>query len=253
MKRIVFLFLVLCGVAATALAQDQTTQTRFEGQNITGIDVSGAWDIQITQGTSTKATLNFPARFENQLIFLLESDGKLKISFRGSVHTKGNEKFTAEIVCSSLNEIEMSGACKLKGNGKFSGNEVEFDLSGAAQADFENGIDAVYQLKIDMSGASKLTANITAPKYDLELSGASVLSLTGTAETAKLEASGASKVDLSKAVIRSIDLDISGASKTNLNVSGLISGEISGASKVVYTGEATTRVDVSGAASLKHN
>ena len=77
MKKIAsFLFVFFC-VIATTFAQEQTTITRFEGKKITGIISHGAFDITITQGTSTKATVNIPARLESKLKFSLDSDGIL--------------------------------------------------------------------------------------------------------------------------------------------------------------------------------
>lgn len=253
MKKIVFLVLTWCAFATGVMAQEETTVTRFENQTITKLDAEGGWDIHLTQGNRTKATLTFPKRFKDQLILTLEPDGKLKIGFHGEIRTKSGEKFVAEVVCSSMDEIDLSGACKVKGTGKFTGNGLEIDLSGASQVWLEDGVALVNGLSLDLSGAAKAFLNVTARKCDIELSGASVLSLSGAAETAKIEVSGASKGDCAGAEIRRAEVDLSGASKLNLNVSEMITGEISGASKVVYTGNATTRVDVSGAGSIKHN
>lgn len=255
MKRIAFLILVFLGVNVGCMAQvAATTLTRFEGKPITGIDVSGCWQVVISQGTSTKAEITFPARLKDQLVFELQEDGELELGFRGDVRAKAGEKFTAVIVCSSLETVDMSGACTLEGSGKFTGSEMRFDLSGAAKAVFEKGeLSAVNTLKVEMSGASQLSTQAMARKVDIDLSGASQLTITGSAESGNLEASGACKANLQEMTIRTMQVGLSGASKLNLNVSELIEGEISGASKVVYKGGATTRVDVSGAAFLKHN
>lgn len=253
MKKIVFLVLVWCAVITGVMAQGEATVTRFNGKPIRGLDVSGAWEIRLTQGNETKATLTFPERYEKQLVFVLEADGILKIGFHGEVRIKSGEQLVAEVICSSLDEIDLSGACKVKGTGKFTGNGLDIELSGASQVSLEDGITIVNGLKMDLSGAAKAVLNVTAQKYDVELSGASGLVISGAAETAKIEASGASKIDFGKAEVRRIELDLSGASMAHLNATELISGDISGASKVIYSGSATTRIDVSGAASLKHN
>ena len=61
-------------------------------------------------------------------------------------HSK-NEKFTAEIVCSSLEEVLLSGACKLKGTGDFTAQTVKFDLSGAATAVWDGNFKVVKDRK----------------------------------------------------------------------------------------------------------
>lgn len=253
MKKVVLLVFVFWSLISGLMAQELMTLTRFEGKGITGIDVSGAWDIQISQGASTKAVVTFPARFESQLVFKLGDDGQLELGFQGDFRTKQNEKFTAVIVCSSLHEIDLSGACKLNGSGKFTGKEIKFELSGATQVTMEGELVPVNGFSVDMSGASKMSGKIMSPKADIDLSGASQLSLSGTSGTGKVELSGASKAELGELTMRRINVDVSGASKLNLNVSELIEGEISGGSRLVYRGEGTIRVDVSGAATLKRH
>ena len=81
--------------------------------------ISGAFDITIRQGEDTGVTLSIPSHYEDNLVFE-NWGGTVKVGFKGRIkkHAK-NEKFTAEIVCSSLEEVLLSGACKLKGTGDF--------------------------------------------------------------------------------------------------------------------------------------
>lgn len=253
MKKGIFLLLTWCMIALGLQAQGTyTTVSRFQGKNISSLDVSGAWNIQLTQGRSTRVELTFPERFKEQLVVSLEQ-GELKIGFRGNIKSKSGEKFEAVIVCSSLEEIELSGACVLNGTGNFSGENVSFDLSGAVKVNMEGPVTVATGLEIELSGASKLLARqISTRILDIDLSGASNLELGGKADMGGCEASGASKFDLSGLQIANIIVDMSGASNGRLNVSEQIKGEISGASRLVYSGAASARVDVSGAANLKH-
>ena len=116
------------------VAQEQVKISRFQGERVTGLDISGAFDITIRQGEDTGVTLSIPSHYEDNLVFE-NWGGTVKVGFKGRIkkHAK-NEKFTAEIVCSSLEEVLLSGACKLKGTGDFTAQTVKFDLSGAATA-----------------------------------------------------------------------------------------------------------------------
>jgi len=249
MKKIVFLFLLCCSTVAVSVAQEQTTLTRFEGQPITGIDASGAWQIEFVQGNATKAELTFPKRLEKQLEFTLH-EGQLRLGFYGNVRAKSDDKFVARVICSSLTEVELSGACSLKGIGKFTGDKVEFDLTGAAKVEFTGELTVSREVKIDNSGATKLSAVINTPDLDIELSGASVITLSGESGSGKVDISGAAKANLEDMNIRTLTLDASGAAKLNLNVSELVTGEASGAVKVNIKGNAQKKVSVSGAASI---
>ena len=252
MKKCVFFILALCVTGLGLKAQiAHTTINRFAGEKISGIDASGVWKIELTQGNTTSATLIFPERLKDNLVFTLEN-GELKIRFREELKTKSGEKFEAVIACSSLHEIDLSGACSLNGTGNFGGQEVKFDLSGASRVVIEGKVDASGVFKADLSGAAKLFCkSVSAQQFDIDLSGAAELELYGKAVNGKLEASGAAKYDLSGFQITKADVDLSGAARGKMNVTEQITGEISGAAKLFYSGGASTRVDVSGAATLK--
>lgn len=146
--------------------------SRFQGERVTGLDISGAFDITIRQGEDTGVTLSIPSHYEDNLVFE-NWGGTVKVGFKGRIkkHAK-NEKFTAEIVCSSLEEVLLSGACKLKGTGDFTAQTVKFDLSGAATAVWDGNFKVVKIGKIDLSGASQLQLNVEVPEVEVEISGA---------------------------------------------------------------------------------
>ncbi len=252
MKKGLFLMMVMYLTVFGLQAQGtSTTVSRFAGEYISEIDASGVWEILLTQGSATKVELTFPERLKDQLILTLR-EGELKIKFQGNVQVKEGEKFRAVIVCSALKEIDLSGACKLDGNGNFSGKDIKFDLSGAARVNMVSPVTASGELKVELSGASRLTMrNISAQRFDMDLSGASALELAGTAINGKIEASGASKFNLNAFKVSNVEVDLSGSTNGKLNVSERITGEMSGASKLYYMGGATTHVDMSGASSLK--
>ena len=150
------------------VAQEQVKISRVQGERVTGLDISGAFDITIRQGEDTGVTLSIPSHYEDNLVFE-NWGGTVKVGFKGRIkkHSK-NEKFTAEIVCSSLEEVLLSGACKLKGTGDFTAQTVKFDLSGAATAVWDGNFKVVKIGKIDLSGASQLQLNVEVPEVEVE-------------------------------------------------------------------------------------
>ena len=156
MRKILFFLFVCWGTIGMGVAQEQVKISRFQGERVTGLDISGAFDITIRQGEDTGVTLSIPSHYEDNLVFE-NWGGTVKVGFKGRIkkHAK-NEKFTAEIVCSSLEEVLLSGACKLKGTGDFTAQTVKFDLSGAATAVWDGNFKVVKIGKIDLSGASQL-------------------------------------------------------------------------------------------------
>lgn len=60
MKKGVFLFLVMCmAVLSLEAGEGYTTVNRFKGKRISGLDVSGIWEIQLSQGKQTGLSLLF--------------------------------------------------------------------------------------------------------------------------------------------------------------------------------------------------
>ena len=234
MRKILFFLFVCWGTIGMGVAQEQVKISRFQGERVTGLDISGAFDITIRQGEDTGVTLSIPSHYEDNLVFE-NWGGTVKVGFKGRIkkHSK-NEKFTAEIVCSSLEEVLLSGACKLKGTGDWDGNFKVVKIG-----------------KIDLSGASQLQLNVEVPEVEVEISGAAKLALTGEADSGEIELSGASKANLENFVLKNLALATSGASNASVNVTETLGVEASGAAHVSYSGNPKVTSHVSGAASLK--
>ena len=49
------------------VAQEQVKISRFQGERVTGLDISGAFDITIRQGEDTGVTLSIPSHYEDNL------------------------------------------------------------------------------------------------------------------------------------------------------------------------------------------
>lgn len=251
MKKLFFL-LILVVLGEIVMGQETKVLSRYERQKINSIDASGAFKIRVQEGEATKATVTIPARLEKNLVFTLNEYGKLKLGFEGSVTFRKGEECTADIVCSSLQNVYLSGATDLNALGDYRGSVVTFKLSGASKGKFE-GMMKAKEMELEMSGASKLVVNAEVEKAEIELSGASALLLTGKAQTSEVEVSGAAKGDLGQFQVEDVNVEVSGASKLILSVTKGLKGKVSGASKVVYSGDIHPEVRVSGAAAIKKN
>lgn len=254
MNKIVFLILCFSMLIPGMKAQEQISISRFEGQVITGIEASGAFEITIREGEDTGATVNIPSRFQDQLVFSLNSKGVLKIGFQRTIKGKKGDRYTAEVVCSALQAIDLSGACRLSGQGDFTSRILFVDLSGAAGVEMGGNVQVSGEMKIGMSGASKFAGRITADKLDVGVSGASGITLSGKAEQVRFGASGASKGQLGNLIATKMSVGVSGASRANVNVVEEISVGASGASTVDYTGSPrVVGMETSGSSSVnKH-
>ena len=120
------------------------------------------------------------------------------------------------------------------------------DISGAATLQVEPGFEPE-RFTLDLSGAATSSIDIAVNKLLVDLSGAAELELAGKAYTLKLDASGAAEISAEDMVVRDAQIDLSGASEIDLNVTGELVVDASGASDVTCIGRPqTTRVDTSG-------
>ena len=105
---------------------------------------------------------------------------------------------------------------------------------------------------LEVSGVANVTVNdLKNTGLSVDSSGASKIKIAGTTAKLTVETSGASKVDAESLTAVNASIDASGASKINVNVSGELRTDLSGASKVVYSGTPTNiEKKTSGASSV---
>lgn len=90
---------------------------------------------------------------------------------------------------------------------------------------------------VEVSGASTVAvANIKNTALSVDVSGASKVKVDGETTQLRAEASGASKVDAQNLTAENGTVSTSGASGANVNVTGTLKADASGASHINYSG-----------------
>jgi hypothetical protein len=194
--------------------------------SFTAIDVSSAFKVYLTQGTTNSVTVEA----DENLLPIIETKvegSTLKISVTKPVHHF--EKANIYITFTTLNSIDASGAVDLYTQGKITGTELGVDLSGASEAELNLAYNRV---KIDGSGASKIK-------------------LTGNAENASVDFSGSGKLFAFDYAVTNMEVDISGAGEAEVNVTGSLNTSISGSGNIRYKGNPVIKQEISGAGSIK--
>jgi len=96
------------------------------------------------------------------------------------------------------------------------------------------------QLRVS-GGALARASGVDSPDFSLHASGGSEVGVSGQAGRLTLEASGGSAVDLREFVLNELELDASGGSRVHANVSGSVSGDLSGGAQLTCEGQPTSR------------
>ena len=124
-------------------------------------------------------------------------------------------------------------------------------VSGASRGTVSD-LSSTEDLDITVSGASRVTGDITAGDIEFDISGASTMQLEGSANEMVASVSGASTCNLGDFTVNDADVNVSGASTGTINLNGRLDANVSGASTLLYIGDPIMgTIDVSGASTLR--
>jgi phage shock protein PspC (stress-responsive transcriptional regulator) len=221
------------GVSATAISLDDIDMSLYNMQPydlLEEIDAKGAMNIKIIHGDEAQLYIHqqvakdIKVKHNMGALQLTREKANVKITTgRISAHT-----YDCIIVTPALTDLQLSGYLKARMEG-FTNADLKAKLSGMIELNLTGEWD---DLDLDVTGNSKVIAQGSSTTLNLELGGAS--RLIGD----RFKASTAA-------------VNISGASKANLEVISLLMGEVSGASTLEYAGEPKIDLNTTGASKLK--
>ena len=229
-----------------------TEKKEFTG--FTSVDAGSAFEVEITRSDSFSVVISAEESLFDY-VEVTKTGNELKIYLNPrhifTDFTIGAKTLKAEITMPAIDELRLSGASRGTITGFRSTSDFDADVSGASKLEI---VDCqVGNADIEVSGASKISGNVTAADIEFEVSGASTAELSGTADDMALDVSGASKANMADFLVRDADVEVSGASEATVNVKGKLDIELSGASRLYFYGNPNIgRQDVSGASTIKH-
>jgi len=219
----------------------------YEFNNFTNIEVSHAFEFEITQSNFYSVTVTADDNLF-KYIEVSQTGERLEVGMKPN-YGYLNTHLKAIITMPELRSLDVSGASTgfIKG---FSLSDVLIaNISGASSLDLVDITTG--DVDFDISGASGVTGSLTANDAKFELSGASRIQLEGSAVDLTVDASSASRVELGSFPVTDADIVFSGASWGTVNLSGTLDADLSGASRLSYIGEPVFgNINTSGASSI---
>jgi hypothetical protein len=219
--------LVLRGWPGVLIGSGNLETEEYAFTNFTRVEIGSAFEFEIKQSSSY--SINVTAD-DNVIDYVqVYKDGQtLKIKL-GGIPSLRLVTLRASVTIPQLHGLTVSGASR----------GTVYDFSSTEDLD------------ITVSGASRLTGDITAGDVDFDISGASTIQLEGSANDMDAIVSGASLFKLGGFIVNNADVNISGASTGTINLTGRLDADLSGASRLLYIGEPTMgTINVSGASTL---
>ncbi|HEV7348810.1 PspC domain-containing protein [Telluribacter sp.] len=185
---------------------------QFEARDFEGVDLGGAYAVDIRQGQEFRVQAdgdeedidNLQVTVRNGILHV-ERPAEFRL-FNGRSHRIG-----LVITMPTLRTLELAGANKTRVSG-FTGGTAT--------------------MSVDVSGASSTELNVDVSKLDIEITGASKVLLKGSTGTLTADLSGACKLDATGMQINTAEVDASGASNAQLGRINNLRKNSSGASKI---------------------
>lgn len=206
-------------IAGNGDIQSQSRTT----ENFSKIDCSGAFHVVLSQGSETQIKVETDA---NLLPYIIAdvSGSRLDLKTKRGVSLKPSKDITVYITLPDLEELNVSGLCKLQ-----SQNTLQSD-----------------HLKLDISGTSEINLQLHTGTLNTKISGTSKMNLNGTATSSEYKISGSADILATNLTTENTIVSISGMGKLHVNAQKNLSVNISGMGKVWYKGNPSLRESVSG-------
>jgi hypothetical protein len=206
-----------------------TASTRLDAAGVSRLDVAYGFDVRVRLGRPEAVTVTYDDNLADLLRVRVEG-GTLRLQLQPDSNLDGRPTLRAEVTLSRLQEIRAAGASTVTVDGQLPGSE----------------------LRLLVSGSSRVAADLALDRVDATVSGSSRVQLTGTANALSVQGSGASRLELAGLHLQTLDIMLSGASRGDVQVDRTIAAQVSGASTLTYTGTPQfTRRDTSGASTIQ--
>jgi hypothetical protein len=244
---VTLLVLAGCNSFGFVSGSGNLTSQDYSFTDFTTVEASHTFNVTVTRAAGYSVKVTYDDNLANYLLVSKEGS-TLRLDLKPGYQFT-NVTLRAVVTMPRLSRLSLSGATKGTASG-FSGDDLKLEVSGASRADLDKM--AVGSLDAEVSGASFAGGAVTASgNARREASGASTVEFTGKAQDATVGASGASHANLAGLAVRDADVDLSGASTGSVNPSGTLSGDISGASHLDYSGMPTLgKISTSGSSSI---
>ena len=135
-KALMFSLFAALGCSSGYLSAQtmMTKQTRFEGQNITGVSAGSSFDVEIYQSDKTSATLELPAKWAEKLEFTIDNNGVVSIKLKGfKLNLKKEDELKATVYLKSPYSLKASSAASITAKTPIKTVTLNIDASSSGQ------------------------------------------------------------------------------------------------------------------------
>jgi len=216
--------------------------------DFSNVEVDCYFRVEIVQAEGYRVSLTGSERLLDSLDVATSSSGRtLKMSVKPQNFLTHPVLF-ARIEMPRLHKLRLAAGATCSVSGFTLDNTFDVNLSG--NSGLEVDVTAVSG-RVEVSGASRLRGHLEVEGAEFVLSGASRVILTGSSGKTSLSAWGFSRLDMADFTLGDTSVHLSAASQAAVNVNGRLDIDLSGGSRLTYTGSPQMGdVRVTGASTL---
>ena len=234
----------------TITGSGELVTKKYDFANFTRVEVGYAFEVDITHADEFDVTIEMNENLFDYLD-ISQSGSILRVRMKPNYNYRLTTR-QVSISMPAIRSLNLSGASRGEITGFETSNAVDLEVSGASSLEITNLVTG--KTGFGVSGASRIIGNIRMTDGDFDVSGASTIELNGEAADVVLDVSGASTARLEDFPMDTADTHVSGASSVTLEVNDRLDVEVSGASRLIYSGDAELgSIQVSGGSTLKRD
>ncbi len=260
LKRKALVFIVTLLVTASLLAvltgcsnsdrsivgSGNLTTQEMDFTDFTKLEISHVFQAKVARANSCSISITVD---DNLLEYVVvrKSGNTLHIYLEGGYTYIGTTKLV-EITMPEIDKLRLSGASRAEISGFRSSDRLEFEASGVSSLDIDDlkAGDTSFEI---LSG-SNVSGGIEIASGKFNVSNGSTIDLEGFASDISIEATGASHANLANLSVSNATVKMNGASTVTVNASSTVDGDVSGASRLIYLGNPTLTIEMSGDSSV---
>lgn len=207
------------------MARGGETSKTVDVSSFNSLEVHSATDVEITIGDAYSLRVEGPKKVVE----------KLRVEQNGQKLTIGKDNCFLKLKALKLYVTTPSLS--------------SLALSGSSNV-LTIGTIETSSFKLSSSGSSNINLNLVSENLNASVSGSAKMDLNGSATQQTYVVSGSGKIDAANLHGKFASINVSGSSRSTLNVSEKLNVKISGSGSVRYTGNPELDTDISGSGSI---
>lgn len=204
-----------------------TSQVRSVGA-FSKVDVSGPYDIVITQGATASVRVDADENLQQYIEVVVNGD-QLEIDTRDGINIRPRKDIKIYITAPLFHALSVTGSGDLKSASKLTSD----------------------RLALSVTGSGDMMVDIDAPMVETKITGSGSISVNGNTRTLNSEINGSGEIHAFNLMSENTDVEISGSGEAEVFASKGLKISIAGSGDVAYKGTASVNQSIAGSGNIR--